>query len=73
MLRPYVHDIGGEGTVSHALKKTTTEFRFRIVSKRNGYETEGRLNATPGYTALEGEVSLDFGTFQFPKPSLPQW
>ena len=35
MLRPYVHDIGGKGTVSHALKKTTTEFRFRIVSKKN--------------------------------------
>jgi hypothetical protein len=39
MLRPYVNDIGGKGTVSHALKKTTSEFRFRIVSKRNLFET----------------------------------
>jgi hypothetical protein len=39
MLRPYVHDIGGKGIVSHALKKTTTEFRFRIVSKTNVSDT----------------------------------
>ncbi len=51
MLRPYVHEIGGKGTVSHALKKTTTVFRFRVISKRNLFETKvGVLKLTIGYS-----------------------